>query len=60
MPKAVPRSRPTKAWAIRASEVANMMAPPTPWAPRARLSISGVVDSPQANDDKEKMTTPVA
>ncbi len=29
-PKAVPRSRPSKAPAISASEVANMIAPPTP------------------------------
>ena len=55
-PRRRPRRRspapcPEKAWAIRASDVANMMAPPTPWTARARLSISGVVDSPQARED---------
>ena len=29
-PKATPRSRPWKAWANRARDVENMMAPPTP------------------------------
>ena len=60
MPKAVPRCLPENAWAMRASEVANMTAPPTPWTARAKLSMSGVVDSPQANEDREKMITPVA
>ena len=45
---------------MRASEVANMMAPPTPWTPRARFSISGVVDRPHASDDPEKMARPMA
>ena len=45
---------------MRASEVANMMAPPTPWTPRARLSISGVVDSPQTSEDAEKTARPMA
>ena len=60
MPNAVPRSLPAKAWAIRASEVANMMAPPTPWAPRAKLSMSGEVDSPHTSDDAEKIARPMA
>ena len=60
MPKAVPRSLPTNAPAISASEVANMMAPPTPCTARARLSISGVVDSPQTREASEKMTSPMA
>src|SRR5271168_3863084 len=47
-PKAVPRSLPWKAWPIRASEVANIIAPPVPCTARAMLSISGVVDRPQA------------
>ena len=45
---------------MRASEVANMMAPPTPWTARARLSISGVVDSPQTSEDTEKTASPMA
>ncbi len=42
-PNAVPRSLPWKAWAISASEVANIIAPPVPCTARARLSISGVL-----------------
>src|ERR1035441_7276447 len=60
MPKAVPRSLPENAWAIRASEVANMMAPPTPWAPRDRLSIRAEVDRPHDNDDTVKIPRPMA
>ena len=59
-PMAVPRSLPENAWAIRASEVANMIAPPTPWAARDRLSMSGVVDSPQVREAREKSTRPMA
>ena len=44
-PKAVPLSRPWKAWAISAREVAYIIAPPIPCTPRARLSISGVVET---------------
>ena len=51
-PNAMPRSRPRKAWAIRASEVANIIAPPTPCTARARLSISGVEESPQTADER--------
>ncbi len=57
---AVPRSLPEKAWAMSAREVANMMAPPTPWAARDRLSISGVVATPQASEANEKSTRPMA
>jgi hypothetical protein len=60
MPKAVPRSLPEKALATRANDVANMMAPPTPWAPRDRFNIRDVVDSPQASEDSEKMISPMA
>jgi hypothetical protein len=51
---------PEKAWAIKASEVANMIAPPTPWAPRDRLSTIGVAAMPQANEAREKSTRPTA
>ena len=60
MPKAVPRSRPVNAAAIKASEVANMMAPPTPCTARARLSMRGVVDSPQTREAAEKTIRPMA
>ena len=57
-PKAVPRSRPWKAWAIRASEVANIIAPPIPCTARARFSISGVVERPQTAEEAVKTTRP--
>jgi hypothetical protein len=60
MPNAVPRSRPWKACAMSASEVANMMAPPTPWTARNRLSINDVVDSPHASEARVKPTSPIA
>jgi hypothetical protein len=60
MPKAVPRSLPVKAAAMRASEVANMMAPPTPWAARARLSMREEVDRPQISEATEKTPSPMA
>ena len=45
---------------MSASEVANMMAPPTPWTARARLSMSGVVERPHTSDASEKTTSPMA
>src|ERR1700678_2087611 len=60
MPKAVPRSRPERADAIRAREVANMTAPPTPWTARARLSIREEVDSPHTSDEAENTPSPMA
>ena len=40
MPKAVARSEPWNSWAISASEVANMIAPPMPCTPRKRSSLA--------------------
>ena len=57
-PKAVPRSRPWKAWASSASEVAYIIAPPTPCTARARLSISGVVESPQTAEEAVNTISP--
>ena len=57
-PKAIPRSRPWKAWAISASEVANIIAPPTPCTARARLSISGESESPQTAEEQVNTTRP--
>ncbi len=37
-----------------------MMAPPTPWAARARFNISDVVESPHTSDDTEKTPRPTA
>ena len=45
---------------MRASEVANMMAPPTPWAALARLSISEVVERPQTSDERLNTPRPTA
>ncbi len=45
---------------MRASEVANIIAPPTPWAPRQRLSMSDEVETPQSSEDTEKMPSPTA
>ena len=45
---------------MSASEVANMMAAPVPWTPRDSVSISGVVETPQARDDAEKTARPTA
>ena len=57
-PKAIPRSRPWKAWAISASEVANIIAPPTPCTARATLSISGESESPQTAEEQVNTTRP--
>ena len=58
-PNAVPRSLPWKAWAISASEVANIIAPPVPCTARARLSISGVLDRPQTAEEAVNTNRPV-
>ena len=47
-PNAVPRSRPWNSWESSASAVANIIAPPTPWTPRAMIRKSASLDSPQA------------
>ena len=60
MPNAVPRSLPWNACAMRASEVANMMAPPTPGTARARLSMSESVERPHTSEATEKMARPLA
>ena len=43
---------------MSASEVANMTAPPTPWAPRARFSISADEETPHRSDDTENTPEP--
>jgi hypothetical protein len=60
MPKAVPLSLPWNADAISAREVANMTAPPTPWAPRARFRMSAVEEMPHTSDDTENRPRPTA
>ena len=58
-PNAVARSLPWNSWPIRASEVANMPAPPMPCSPRARLSRVGSLAMPQRNEAKVKMPKPI-
>ena len=60
IPNAVPRSRPVNAPAMRASEVANIAAPPAPWSARARLSTHGVPDSAHSSDATVNTTIPPA
>jgi len=57
-PIAVPRSRPWNSCAIRASEVANIAAPPIPWSPRARLRSVAFPEMPQRKDARVKITKP--
>ena len=56
----MPRSRPWNVCARIASEVANMMAPPMPWPPRAMARKSEPVATPQSSEPAVKMTIPVA
>ena len=58
-PNAVPRSRPWKAEASSASEVANMNAPPMPCSARARLRTSGVPASAHSAEATVKITIPI-
>jgi hypothetical protein len=58
-PNAIPRSRPWKAWAIKASDVAYMSAPPVPWSPRARLSIRALEESPHTAEAPVNTIRPI-
>ena len=58
-PIAVPRSLGANSWAIRASEVANIIAPPRPCTARATLSTVGEPASPQTNDETTNTAMPV-
>jgi hypothetical protein len=58
MPSAVPRSRPWNSCAISASEVPNIIAPPTPCAARETFRKSGSGASPQARDEAVKIASP--
>src|SRR4051812_25180438 len=59
-PKAVPRSRPLKAVPSSASDVANMMAPPTPWRARDTARMVGSPAAPQSAEPAVKTTMPTA
>ena len=58
IPKAVPRSLPWNSCERIASETANMIAPPMPWRPRARLRKRGEVAAPQRAEARVKRATP--
>ena len=57
-PNAVPRSWPRKASASRASETANMTAPPMPCRARDSSSISVLTAKPHSTEAAVKMTRP--
>ena len=58
-PNAVPRSRPRNASASRASETANMIAPPMPCSARDSWSISVVVAKPQSTEAVVNTARPI-
>ena len=59
MPKATPRSRPRKLFPSSASDVAKMIAPPTPWPLRDAMSISGLTARPQSSEPIVKIASPI-
>ena len=59
MPKAVPRSRPRKLCPSSASDVANIIAPPTPCPLRLTMSMSGSTASPHSSEPSVKIVSPV-
>ncbi len=58
-PKAVPRSLPWNSCEISARAVANMIAPPIPWAPRAMIRKSGSLARPQAAEATVNRMIPI-
>jgi hypothetical protein len=58
MPRADPRSRPWNSCAISASEVPNIIAAPTPCAPRETFRNNGSGARPQASDELVKIASP--
>ena len=58
-PNATPRSRPRKLFPSSASDVANMIAPPTPWPLLDTISISGSWASPHSSEPRVKITRPI-
>ena len=57
-PNAVPRSRPWNSCERSASAVANIIAPPIPWTPRAMIRKSASLASPQAAEASVKSAIP--
>ncbi len=53
------RSSPRNSCASKASETANMMAPPTPCSAREQLSISGPVERAHSAEAMVKTTSPI-
>jgi hypothetical protein len=50
---------PWNSWPIRASEVANIPAPPIPWRPRQRFRSVGESLIPHRNEAKVKIPKPI-
>ena len=59
-PKAMPRSLPWNALDKSASDVANMIAPPTPCPARASVRNRGLGASPHSSEPVVKIATPTA
>ena len=57
-PKATPRSRPRKLFPSSASDVANIIAPPTPCPLRDKISISGLAARPHSSEPRVKTASP--
>ena len=60
IPNAVPRSLPWNSWASSASETANIVAPPTPCRPRARMRKFAPGATPQSSEPPVNTITPTA
>ncbi len=58
-PKAMPRSFPWKVWASSASEVANTVAPPTPWTARQMISSMPELEMPHSSEPTVKIARPM-
>jgi hypothetical protein len=59
-PNAIPRSLPRKLCPISASDVANIIAPPTPWPLRDTTSISGLCARPHSSEPSVNTVRPIA
>ena len=59
IPNAVPRSLPWNSCEMSASAVANIVAPPIPWRPRAMIRKSGSFATPQAAEAIVNRTIPI-